>query len=145
MNIKAINQELAKIGYKAVKLPKPKNRALAWKPQTAGGRACRAAMLYWASLPPIGDYSKPCADTLLRFFGYRGVSGKELGGFTPKGLWIASIAKHYARQIDYKHGGQIGVFGEAIIQTKITTTQGMRTYKQMNIGVFPRTPTAQHA
>jgi hypothetical protein len=58
MDIKAINKELARIGYKAVKLPKPKNAALSWKPQTQAGRACRAAMLYWASLPPIMGVTK---------------------------------------------------------------------------------------
>jgi hypothetical protein len=51
MNVQAINEELAKIGYKAVKLPKAKRKD--WKPQTQAGRTCKARMAMYASLPPV--------------------------------------------------------------------------------------------
>jgi hypothetical protein len=44
---------LASVGLDVKRKPKPKDRAAAWKPQTAAGRACKSAMLYWASFPPI--------------------------------------------------------------------------------------------
>jgi hypothetical protein len=54
MNLAAINSELARIGYRAVKLAKPKRKAgdlATWKPQTQAGRRCKAAMAYWAAMP----------------------------------------------------------------------------------------------
>lgn len=99
---------LAPLGLNVTKARKPRTldqlaRVKAWRPETAAGRACKSSMLYWASLPPIKDYSKhPCVDTLLRFFGYRGVGANELGGYNPKGLWVASIAKHYSRQVTHQ-------------------------------------------
>jgi hypothetical protein len=64
MNISAINTELAKIGYKAVKVPKAKGIA-GWKPQTPEGRRCKSRMAMFASLPPVkgvSDYQVRGAD-----------------------------------------------------------------------------------
>jgi hypothetical protein len=66
MNVQAINAELAKIGYKAVKIeplaPTPRgsrktrrkpSSVSEWKPQTQAGRSCKARMKMYASLPPV--------------------------------------------------------------------------------------------
>lgn len=96
--IDAINAELAKIGYKAVKITKPRSslaRIKVWKPETAAGKKCKSAMLYWASLPPIG---KPKLDVtqLLRAIGFHEFPcPHDLiwgGRNTPTGLWIETVA-----------------------------------------------------
>ena len=47
-----INRELAKIGYKAVKIAKLKSWQ-SWKPQTPAGRKCKAN---WAMYERLGDF-----------------------------------------------------------------------------------------
>jgi hypothetical protein len=53
--IEALKVELAQYGLKiTVARSTSKSVSLrSWKPETAGGRACKAAMLKWAKLPPI--------------------------------------------------------------------------------------------
>jgi hypothetical protein len=94
MNIKAINQELAKIGYKAVKLPRRKGE---WVPKTAAGVKCKARMAFWARMPKV-DWSprKPCVDMILRRLGIKAASSHDMGGFSPTRLWIASVAPRAA-------------------------------------------------
>jgi hypothetical protein len=73
MNIQAINIELSRIGYRAVKLPKARKAKgpvgpVAWRPQTAGGRACKAAMLRWSKWPAPRVSVLP---HLLAMFGFK--------------------------------------------------------------------------
>lgn len=56
--IQALKVELAQYGLEIRPAPKPRIKShlsaiRAWKPETAAGRACKSAMLKYASLPPI--------------------------------------------------------------------------------------------
>jgi hypothetical protein len=51
--IKQLRVFLADYGLNVTKKAKPRGSIKDWKPETQAGRRCKAAMLYWASLPPI--------------------------------------------------------------------------------------------
>jgi hypothetical protein len=67
MNIQAINLELSRIGYKAVKLPKPKKAKGDWVPKTAAGAKCKARMAMWTKMPKPSLSILP---ELLAMFGF---------------------------------------------------------------------------
>lgn len=119
----------------------------AWKPETTAGKQCKANMLRWLNAPE----SKPCITAgILRMFGVRprDVNPWPAGGPNQKAQMLVNGIGKGVLALTYLKGqtdSKIVWADAAAPITRVTTTYGTRSYREMNIGVFPATETAPYA